>query len=74
MNKLFDGIVRLEIENNDTVMGMYSKEKELCKFSKIVRITGTIESWLLKVQDEMKSTLAKALRESNKCYDLEPRK
>ena len=53
---------------------MKSKEKELVKLTKIVRVTNSIEGWLNKVQDEMRNTLAKALRDGNKSYENEPRK
>jgi len=42
LNKLFDGIVRLEIDS-DVIQGMYSKEKEFVKFSKPQKVTASIE-------------------------------
>ena len=62
LKTLFDGIVALEFKD-DVIVKMYSKEKEEVELSKVVKTRTAVESWLLALADEMKSTVLKRLKE-----------
>ena len=63
---LFDGINRLNEDEVHNIEEMVSKEGEVIKFLKPVKSSGSVEVWLGKVQEVMKETLAKLIKEANK--------
>ena len=64
---LFDGINRLvEDELGHNIEEMVSREGEVIKFLKPVKSSGSVEAWLGKVQEVMRETLAKLVKEANK--------
>ena len=73
LKQLFDGLVRLEITEHD-VTKMYSKEKECVEFTRAVKLRPQIEQWLSSVQDSMRDTIGKKLKEGQKNYNEIPRK
>jgi dynein heavy chain len=73
LKTLFDGIVALEFKD-DVIVKMYSKEKEEVELSKVVKTRTAVESWLLALADEMKSTVLKRLKEGQKSYSDDTRK
>lgn len=46
----FDNIVKLEIQDGESVKGMISGEKEKVMFKKEVKARGMIETWLEQLQ------------------------
>ena len=62
LKALFDGLVKLKIDEFDGADGMISKEGEVVPFAKIVKSMKEIETWLNKIQEEMKATVLKNLR------------
>jgi len=73
LKTLFDGIVALEFKE-DTIMKMFSKEKEAVELSKPIKTRAAVETWLLNLSEEMKSTVYKKLKEGQKVYTAEGRK
>ena len=63
---LFDGINRLNEDELHSIEEMVSREGEVIRFSKPVKSSGSVETWLGKVQEAMKETLAKLIKEANK--------
>ena len=68
LKALFDGIVKLVMTDLEEIKTMRSKEGELVDMSKMVKTTGNVEQWLLRVQIEMKDTILKRLKEGNRDY------
>jgi len=62
LKTLFDGLVALEFKD-DVVTKMYSKEKESVELSKPVKTRAAVETWLLNLSEEMKSTVYRKLKE-----------
>lgn len=62
--KMFAGIAGLTLDDeNTTIVGMESKEGEMVKFNEKIKIPEhkTIHSWLLKIESQMRETLASQL-------------
>ena len=74
LKALFDGIVRLTMNDLGDVTEMKSKEGEIMPFLKQVKTTGNVEAWLLRVQEMMKETLVKKLKDGNRDYTGAPGK
>ena len=49
LKALFDGLVKLDMPNDDEIKGMISREEEKIDFTKILRPSGNVEDWLKKV-------------------------
>lgn len=73
LKTLFDGIVALEFKD-DVILKMFSKEKEAVELSKPIKTRAAVETWLLNLSEEMKSTVYKKLKEGQKVYTDETRK
>ena len=73
LKTLFDGIVALEFKD-DVILKMFSKEKEAVELSKPIKTRAAVETWLLNLSEEMKSTVYKKLKEGQKVYTDEGRK
>lgn len=74
LKTLFDGIVALEFKD-DVITKMYSKEKETVELMKAVKTARVqVESWLLALSEEMKSTVYRKLKDGQKAYSDETRK
>ena len=65
---LFDGIVKLTMNDLGDLTEMQSKEGEILPFSKPVKTSGNVEAWLFKAQDMMRETLIKRLKDGNRDY------
>jgi dynein heavy chain len=68
LKALFDGIVKLQLDEVGRVEAMKSKEGEIVYFNKNVNVGGQPEVWLSAVQKEMKEALLKKLKEGYKDY------
>lgn len=66
LKALFDGLTGLDMQDTGDTINMKSKEGEVVPFSKPVKGQKDAEGWLGKIQDEMKATLVKKLKEGNK--------
>lgn len=62
LKTLFDGLVRLTFKD-DSIMKMHSKEGEDVELTKPVRMKNGVENWLQNLQDEMKITVQRKLRD-----------
>ena len=51
---------------DDEIKGMISREGEKIEFTRTLRPSGNVEDWLKKVQQEMRDTLLKRLKDGNK--------
>lgn len=67
LKTLFDGLVRLTFKD-DSIMKMHSKEGEDVELTKPVRMKNGVENWLQNLQDEMKVTVQRKLRDGQKSY------
>lgn len=65
MKQLFDGLFRLDLNETNDSVAMLSREGENIKFKKVVKHQNKVEEWLNRVQDEMRSTLTRLLKEGN---------
>ena len=76
MKALFDGIVKLVMNDLEEIKAMRSKEGEIVEMNKPIKTTGnvTVEAWLWRVQEMMKETLLKKLKEGIKDYIGAPNK
>ena len=52
--------------SEDEIEGMISREGEKIEFTRKLRPSGNVEDWLKKVQQEMRDTLLKRLKDGNK--------
>jgi len=68
LKALFDGLVKLRINDVGDTKTMLSKENEEVEFQRPVKATKDAEQWLNKIQDEMKDTLKRKLKDGNKAY------
>lgn len=50
---------------------MCSREGEKIEFKRTVKHTSKVEEWLTRVQEEMKSTLTRKLKEGNTSFPAE---
>ena len=66
LKALFDGLVKLDMPTDDEIKGMISREGEKIEFTRTLRPSGNVEDWLKKVQQEMRDTLLKRLKDGNK--------
>ena len=65
LKQLFDGLFKLELtETNDSV-AMWSREGEKIDFKKPVKHGNKVEEWLNKIQEEMRHTLTRRLKDGN---------
>jgi len=56
LKTLFDNLVFLDI-NDGEIFKMHSREKEICAFTKPVKLKSEVQAWLLDVQKEMMFTV-----------------
>jgi dynein heavy chain len=73
LKTLFDGIVALEFKD-DVILKMFSKEKECVELSKPVKTRAAVETWLLNLSEEMKTTVYRKVKEGQKAYTDDTRK
>jgi dynein heavy chain len=73
LKTLFDNLVKLDIEDVE-ILRMHSREKECLDFTKSVKMRAPVEGWLLAVEQEMKVTIMRRMKEGNKNYTEAGRK
>lgn len=71
LKQLFDGLFRLNLSETNDSVSMRSREGEEIDFKRIVKHISKVEEWLNKIQDEMRITLQKRLKEGNSSYTTE---
>eukprot|EP01135_Chromosphaera_perkinsii_P002036 Nk52_evm83s215 gene=Nk52_evmTU83s215 len=78
LKKCFEGISKLEFQGNLDITAMYSSEGEKVNLDKVISTSeakGSVEKWLIQVQDIMKlsvqSTVNKALHDYSNCLRKE---
>uniref|UniRef100_A0A8P0S8H0 Dynein axonemal heavy chain 11 n=1 Tax=Canis lupus familiaris TaxID=9615 RepID=A0A8P0S8H0_CANLF len=76
--KLFDSIADLQFEEGQDVsthraIGMYSKEKEYIPFQAECECVGHVETWLLRLEQTMQSTVRHSITEAIVAYEEKPR-
>jgi len=64
----FDNVVKLTIIDDDVIERIHSSEKEVVKLTKVVRTKEVIEKWLDMLQNQIKETLYKQLKDGLKDY------
>lgn len=67
LKKLFDNINKLKLQKNSITnkmegMGMFSEDGEYMEFTKTIILEGSVEAWLLQVEDQMQATLRKEFK------------
>ncbi|CAL1535636.1 unnamed protein product, partial [Lymnaea stagnalis] len=75
LTKLFDSLANLEIAKGDPPMAhaMFSKEGERIKLEHVCDLSGQVEVWLNRVEDDMKATIRKEMSEAVASYEEKPR-
>lgn len=73
LKTLFDNLVRLDIQEVE-IKAMYSRETECVEFVRPQKARGNVEAWLLAVQEEMKATVQRKMKEGLKDYSEPGRK
>lgn len=68
LKQLFDGLVRLELSDTNDSIAMLSREGERIEFKRPVKHQNRVEEWLNKIQDDMRNTLSRRLKEGNAAY------
>ena len=71
LKQLFDGLFRLELTETNDSIAMVSRETERIDFKRVVKHLSKVEEWLNKIQDEMRNTLARRLKEGNQQFPSE---
>lgn len=74
LKQLFDGLFRLELSESQDSMAMESREGEKVVFVKPVKHVKAVEEWLNKIQDEMRNTMTRKLKNGQRDYSQEPAK
>jgi len=69
INKCFEAINFLQFDENQEVVGMISPEKEVVPFIKSINVNegekkGNVERWLLDIEQVMRETLRKIMRDA----------
>jgi len=64
MMKMFDAIKSLKMDDQAEVHGMTSAEGEYVSFEKPFKARNEVERWLLKVEDQMRSTLYRDMKDA----------
>ncbi|KAK3579501.1 hypothetical protein CHS0354_028323 [Potamilus streckersoni] len=76
LKKCFEGISRLEFNEQQEILGMISAENETVPFNTKIfpaKAKGMVEKWLLQVEEVMISSLRKVIIDSNASYPNTPR-
>ena len=68
LKQLFDGLVKLQLSDTNDSVAMVSREGEVVKFIRPVKHQTRVEEWLNKIQDDMRTTLQRRLKDGNKDY------
>ena len=71
LKKCFEGIARLEFDNELKIHGMYSVEGELVPYPDIidpVLSKGAVEDWLIQVETVMLKSIKKIIEDSRTAY------
>jgi dynein heavy chain len=67
LKTLFDNLVYLDISDGE-IFKMHSREKEVCAFTKAVKLKSEVQAWLLDVQREMMFTIQRRMKDGYKAY------
>ena len=68
LKQLFDGLVKLDLTETNDSIAMLSREGERIELKRAVKHTSKVEEWLTRVQEEMKNTLERRLKEGNTSF------
>ena len=71
LKQLFDALFLLKLSDTNDSVAMLSREGEEIEFKKVVKHLSKVEEWMNKIQDEMKNTLTRRLKEGNSAYPAE---
>ena len=71
LKQLFDALFLLKLSDTNDSVAMLSREGEEIEFKRQVKHLSKVEEWMNKVQDEMKNTLTRRLKEGNSAYPAE---
>jgi len=71
LKQLFDGLYKLRLSDTNDSLAMISKEGEEIEFKRAVKHVAKVEEWLNRIQDDMKLTLTRRLKEGNTSYPSE---
>ncbi|XP_074137053.1 dynein axonemal heavy chain 3 isoform X1 [Sminthopsis crassicaudata] len=77
LKKCFEGIAKLEFNDELEILGMISSEKEVVPFSKKIyplQAKGMVEKWLLQVEQMMLASIREVLKKGIDAYAEVPRK
>jgi dynein heavy chain len=71
----FDNVVKIDVSETSDITAMLSNEGEKVPFmGKIPKVKGAVEGWLATVQDAMRDTLKRLIKQGNIDYGNSERK
>ncbi|XP_059163826.1 dynein axonemal heavy chain 12-like isoform X1 [Physella acuta] len=76
LKKCFEGIAKLEFDNQLDIHAMFSSEGEKIKLSQVISTSearGAVEKWLLQVQDVMLMSVRDVIERAVEAYPMTPR-
>uniref|UniRef100_A0A8D0L4V2 Dynein axonemal heavy chain 11 n=1 Tax=Sphenodon punctatus TaxID=8508 RepID=A0A8D0L4V2_SPHPU len=78
LTKLFDNIADLKFQDSkerpaNTMLGMYSKEKEYVPFHAECLCIGQVETWLNSLEETMRETMRRHITDATAVYEEKPR-
>ncbi|XP_050431121.1 dynein axonemal heavy chain 1-like [Adelges cooleyi] len=73
LKKCFESIFKLDFEADLKIIAMYSGEGERVKLNPAIYPRGTVEYWLLEVENTMRATLKESFRGSLAKVEITPR-
>lgn len=68
LKQLFDGLFMLDLNDANDSTAMKSREGEKIDFKKPVKHGNKVEEWLNKIQEEMRHTLTRKLKDGNTAF------
>jgi dynein heavy chain len=68
VNKCFDNISNLKIDENGDVIGMISSEGEVVEFKPIKAKKENVENWMRTLEEYMRNTVSKKIKEAYDNY------
>jgi len=77
LKKCFEGIAKLEFDENLVIHGMISSEKELVPFDQVIepaKAKGMVEKWLVQVEQAMLHNVRRVAGEGIDAYPNNPRR
>ncbi|KAI9349443.1 dynein heavy chain and region D6 of dynein motor-domain-containing protein [Zopfochytrium polystomum] len=73
LRKCFENVASLEFQDDKQITGFFSAEGERIDVAEPFYPKGAVEEWLLKVEDQMRKSVKKVIKDGLACYNAKPR-